>query len=124
MDYSDAAQQPPDVTIARNMLDEISALLSRDEPDKATAGYQQFITRFENSSSSEIQRLVAWAMFNRALAMDAAGNTAGELAEYDSLIARFKGSHIPGVLEVIGYAKMNLKNSETVLQKLIRFFRK
>lgn len=124
MDYSDAAQQHPDVTIARNMLDEISALLSRDEPDKAAAGYQLFITRFENSSSSEIQGLVARAMLKRAQAMDVAGNTADEVAGYDSLIARFEGSHIPGVLEVIGYAKMNLKNSETVLQKLIRFFRK
>ena len=93
MDYSDAVQQHPDVTIARNMLDEISALLSRDEPDKAAAGYQLFITRFENSSSSEIQGLVARAMLKRAQAMA----EEDELAGYDGLIARFEGSDIPEV---------------------------
>ena len=87
----------------------------------ALTGYGGLIDRFGNSNIPEVQVDVASAMLNRAGIMSDAGNRKEALAEYDRLIARFESSHIPEVLEVIGYAKMNLKNSETVLQSLSVF---
>ncbi|EMZ6398006.1 hypothetical protein ABEH97_004698, partial [Salmonella enterica subsp. enterica serovar Chester] len=46
-------------------------------------------------------------MYNRALAMDASGDAAGELAEYSRLIARFGDSDHPAVQVPVARAMFN-----------------
>ncbi|ECN9266966.1 hypothetical protein ZL58_23455 [Salmonella enterica subsp. enterica serovar Typhimurium] len=76
MDYIHTKPLSPDVELTQQTLEEISAL-----SDQA-----------------------AMAMFSRAMAMNASGDTAGGLAEYGQLIARFGDSDHPELLEWVALA--------------------
>ncbi|EBV4265147.1 hypothetical protein DOQ65_24180, partial [Salmonella enterica subsp. enterica serovar Richmond] len=81
MDYIHTKPLSPDVEMTQQTLEEISALSDQDKPDQA-----------------------AMAMFSRAMAMNASGDTAGGLAEYGQLIARFGDSDHPELQEWVARA--------------------
>ncbi|EBX6633566.1 hypothetical protein DU176_25120, partial [Salmonella enterica subsp. enterica serovar Poona] len=84
MDYIHTKPLSPGVEVTQQILQEISALSDQDKPDQA-----------------------AMAMFSRAMAMSASGDTAGELAEYARLIARFGDSDHPELRRWVARAMYN-----------------
>lgn len=81
MDYIHTKPLSPDVEMTQQILKDTSALSDQDKPDQA-----------------------AIDMFNRTKTMNASGDTAGELAEYARLIARFGDSDHPAVQEQVARA--------------------
>lgn len=78
-----------------------------DDLVEAIATYDALIKRFIDSSELALVEIVAYAMFNKAIALGQTGDAAAEVSAYDALITRFADSSEPALLEHVVKAMLN-----------------
>ena len=71
------------------------------------AAYDDVVARFGNSDAPELQKMVAGALFYKAIGLGLIGDTEAEIAAYDDVVARFGNSDAPELREAVAKSLVN-----------------
>ncbi len=76
-------------------------LNENERHDEALTACDDLINRFKDDPAPEIQKIVASAMLNKAIALGTSKGPDQEIAAYDTLINRFKDDPAPEIRELV-----------------------
>ena len=71
------------------------------------AAYDDVVARVGSSNAPELQKMVAGALFYKAIRLGLIGDTEAEIAAYDDVVARFGNSEAPELREAVAKSLVN-----------------
>ena len=77
------------------------------DTEAGITAYGDVVARFGSSEAPELQKLVADALFDKAIAQERVGDVEAGIAVYDDIVARFGSSEAPELQKLVAIALFN-----------------
>ncbi|MDQ2082108.1 tetratricopeptide repeat protein [Xanthobacteraceae bacterium Astr-EGSB] len=104
---SNRAGVPASISVADELMAKARTLVESDQLERAVSVLNEVASRFADAIEPSLRAQVAFAFYNKGVALGELGRTNDAIATYDDVVARFAGAPEPTLRQQAAWALLN-----------------